>query len=76
MNDDRVVRLLEEIRDGQRALLEQYQQVVRNQEHSIEMQRSAMSRPRTLLAGIAVVIVVVLAIALVLLGYVIRTYGG
>ena len=76
MNDDRVVRLLEEIRDGQRALLEQYQQAVRNQQQSIEMQRSAMSRPRALLVAIAVVILVVLAIALVLLRYVIRTYGA
>ena len=74
MNDDRIVRLLEEIRDGQRALLEQYQQAVKNQEQSIAMQRSAMSRPRALLAAIGVVIVVVLAITLVLLWYVIRTY--
>ena len=76
MNDDRIVRLLEEIRDGQRAVLEQYQQAVKNQEQSIAMQRSAMSRPRALLAAIAVVIVVVLAITLVLLWYVIRTYAS
>jgi CHASE3 domain sensor protein len=76
MNDDRVVRLLEEIRDGQRALLEQYQHAIRNQQQSIEMQRSAMARPRGLLIGIGIVILVVLAIALVLLRYVVRTYGA
>ena len=76
MNDDRVVRLLEEIRDNQRALLEQYQQAIRNQQQSIEMQRSALARPRSLLLGIGVVIVIVLAIALVLLRYILRTYSG
>ena len=76
MNDDRVIRLLEEIRDAQRALLEQYQQARRNQQQSIEMQRSALARPRSLLLVIGIVIVIVLAIALVLLRYVIRAYGG
>ncbi|HEX9894628.1 MAG TPA: hypothetical protein VGA78_11930 [Gemmatimonadales bacterium] len=75
MNDDRVVRLLEEIRDNQRQLLEQYQLALQNQRQSIEMQRAAMARPRGLLVAVGVIIVIVAGIALVLLRYVLRHYA-
>ena len=39
MNDDRIVRLLEEIRDLQRQHVENYKDALRNQEESIRMNR-------------------------------------
>ncbi len=39
MNDDRAIRLLEEIRDLQRQHLENYKEGLRNQRESIELSR-------------------------------------
>lgn len=75
MNDDRVLRLLEEIRDLQQRLLEAYQQALRNQQEAIAAQRTAIARTRKLQVAIGIVIAVVFVVVLVLLNYVIRRYG-
>jgi hypothetical protein len=60
VDDDRVVRLLEEIRDLQRAHVENYKDALRNQEESIRMnkewQRKASLRQIVALIVIAVLI--------------------
>ena len=56
MNDDRVVRLLEEMRDLQRQHVDSYREALRNQAESIRLQQEAMKRVRVILilAGIVV----------------------
>jgi len=53
MTDDQIVQLLREIRDLQQQHLERYQEALRNQQESIQMQRewqvSASRRLRLLL---------------------------
>ena len=60
MNDDRIVKLLEEIRDLQRQHGENYKEALRNQEESIRMnrewQRKASQRQVIALIVIAVVV--------------------
>jgi hypothetical protein len=41
MNDDRVVRLLEEMRDLQRQHVDSYREALRNQAESIRLQQEA-----------------------------------
>lgn len=74
MDDDRVVRLLEEIRDLQREHTVAYRQALRTQAESVELQRSAVGRTRPLYRAIGVVLALVLAIVVVLLVYVLRRY--
>jgi len=50
MNDDRTVRLLEEIRDLQRQHVANYQEAVRNQQESIQLQKTGLRRVRVVLA--------------------------
>jgi len=47
VNDDRIVKLLEEIRDLQRQHVENYKDALRNQEESIKMNREWQRRPRS-----------------------------
>ncbi len=60
MNDDRIVKLLEEIRDLQRQHVENYKDALRNQEESIRMnrewQRKASQRQLIALIVLGVVI--------------------
>ncbi len=60
MNDDRIVKLLEEIRDLQRQHVENYKDALRNQEESIKMnrewQRKASQRQLIALIVLAVVV--------------------
>ena len=44
MTDDQIVQLLREIRDLQRQHLERYQEALRNQQESIQMQREWQER--------------------------------
>lgn len=74
MDEDRIARILEEIRDLQREHADAYQQALRAQAASVELQRSAVGRARRLLAALGVVIALVLVIVLVLLAYVLRRY--
>lgn len=75
MNDDRVARLLEEIRDLQRQQVEAYGRALANQQEAVRMQREGMARARKLLAWIGVVIAIVLVMVLVLLRYILQHYA-
>ena len=68
MNDDRVIRLLEEIRDLQRHHAELYGDALRNQEESIRLQQAGLRRVRLVLgfATIALILVVGMLVLLVL----------
>jgi hypothetical protein len=68
MNDDRIIRLLEEIRDLQRRHSERYGEALRNQEESIRLQQAGLRRVRVVLAfaTIAVVLAVTMLVLLLL----------
>ena len=75
MDDDRVTRVLEEIRDLQRQQAEAYGRALADQQEAVRMQREGIARARTLLAWVGVVIAIVLVMVLVLLRYVLRHYA-
>jgi hypothetical protein len=75
MDEDRLFRLLEEIRDLQRLQVEAYARALVNQQEAVRLQRDAVGRARKLLAALGVVLVIVLVMALVLLRYTLRHYG-
>lgn len=75
MDDDRVTRVLEEIRDLQRQQAEAYGRALADQQEAVRMQREGMARARTLLAWVGVVIAIVLVMVVVLLRYVLRHYA-
>ena len=50
MNDDRVLRVLEEIRDLQRQNVANYEQALRNQQESIRLQEAGLRRVRKIMA--------------------------
>jgi hypothetical protein len=60
MDDDRILRVLEEMRDLQRQSTANYQLALRNQEESIKLQQQGLRRVRVILgmATVALVIVV------------------
>ena len=66
MTDDRVVRLLEELRDLHQAHVENYRQALRNQEESIRLQQAGLRRVRWILlaAGVVLVFAVVVLVGL------------
>lgn len=66
MTDDRIVRVLEEIRDLQREHAERYGEALRNQEESIRLQQTGLRRIRVVL-GFAVLALFVAVGMLVLL---------
>ncbi len=68
MDDDRHLRLLEEIRDLLR-------QQVENQAQVIRTQQEGMARARRLVPAIGVAIGIILFIVLVLLRFVVRRYA-
>jgi hypothetical protein len=75
MDSDRIVKLLEEIRDSQRQMLESHRQALLNQQEAIRAQADALSRGRKLQVGLGLAIAAVLAVVLLLLGYVLRNYS-
>ncbi len=60
MNDERIARLLEEIRDLQRQHGENYREALRNQAESIRLQQVAMKRVRAILIFAGVLLVLLL----------------
>ena len=67
MTDDRLVQLLEEIRDLQQAHALRYEEALRNQQESIRLQQTAIRRVRVILAFAAVVLVLAVGVLLLLL---------
>ena len=68
MNDDQILRVLEEMLQLQRQSTANYQTALRNQEESIRLQQAGLRRVRVILgvATVALVIVVGMLIMLVL----------
>jgi len=75
MDENRLTRLLEEIRDLQRQQVEAYGRALKKQEEAVRLQREGMGRARKVLAGLGLVIVIVLVTVLVLLRYILRHYS-
>jgi CHASE3 domain sensor protein len=67
MNDDRVIRLLEEIRDLQRQHAERYGEALRNQEESIKLQQAGLRRVRVVLAFATIAVILAVAMLVLLL---------
>lgn len=65
MTDDKVIHLLEEIRDLQKEHMQRYGEALRNQQESIRLQQTGLRRVRMIL-GFAV-LALVLAVGMVLL---------
>ncbi len=67
MTDERVVRLLEEIRDLQRQHAERYGEALRNQEESIRLQQAGLRRVRVVLAFATIAVILAVAMLVLLL---------
>ena len=67
MNDDRIIRLLEEIRDLQRQHAERYGEALRNQEESIKLQQAGLRRVRVVLAFATIAVILAVAMLVLLL---------
>jgi hypothetical protein len=67
MTDDRVVQLLEEIRDLQKEHALRYGEALRNQQESIRLQQMGLRRVRIIVTFASVVLVLAIAVLLWLL---------
>jgi hypothetical protein len=75
MTDDRVVQVLEEVRELQRQLLAAYGQALDNQREAIRIQREGARRARLLLGVVGVILMFVFVMVLVMLRYILRHYA-
>ena len=67
MTDDRMIRLLEEIRDLQRQHGERYGEALRNQQESIRLQQAGLRRVRVILAFATVAVILAVGMLVLLL---------
>jgi hypothetical protein len=67
LSDDRIIRLLEEIRDLQRQHGERYGEALRNQQESIRLQQAGLRRVRVILGFAALVLVLAVGTLVLLL---------
>jgi hypothetical protein len=67
MTDDRIVRVLEEIRELQRQHVERYGEALRNQQESIRLQQAGLRRVRVILGFAGVVLVLAVGTLILLL---------
>lgn len=67
MTDDRLIRLLEEIRDLQRQHAERYGEALRNQEESIRLQQAGLRRVRVVLAFATIAVILAVSMLVLLL---------
>jgi hypothetical protein len=67
MDDDRILRVLEEMRDLQRQSTANYQLALRNQEESIKLQQQGLRRVRVILGMATVALVIVVGMLVMLL---------
>ena len=66
MTDDKVIHLLEEIRDLQKEHAQRYGEALRNQQESIRLQQTGLGRVRIILAFAAVALVLTVGVLLLL----------
>jgi len=67
MNDDRVLRVLEEVRDLLRQNVGNYQEALRNQQESINLQKAGLRRVRVILAIATGALILAVAMLVMLL---------
>jgi hypothetical protein len=67
MTDDRIVQVLEEIRDLQRQHVERYGEALRNQQESIRLQQAGLRRVRVILGFATVVLLLAVGMLILLL---------
>jgi hypothetical protein len=67
MTDDRIVQVLEEIRDLQRQHVERYGEALRNQQESIRLQQAGLRRVRVILGFATVVLILAVGMLILLL---------
>jgi hypothetical protein len=67
MTDERMIRLLEEIRDLQRQHGERYGEALRNQQESIQLQQAGLRRVRVILAIATVALILAVTMLVMLL---------
>jgi hypothetical protein len=67
MNDERVLHVLEEMRDLQRQHLANYQEALRNQQESIRLQQAGLRRIRWVLGLATIVLVFAIGMLVMLL---------
>jgi CHASE3 domain sensor protein len=75
MPDDRVIQLLEEIRDLQRQHVERYSEALRNQQESIRLQQAALRRVRIILAFATMALIMAVGMLVLLLLRVVARLG-
>ena len=67
MSDDRIIQLLEEIRDLQRQHVDRYGEALRNQQESIRLQQAGLRRVRIILAFATIVLIMTVGVLVLLL---------
>jgi CHASE3 domain sensor protein len=75
MPDDRVIQLLEEIRDLQRQHVERYSEALRNQQESIRLQQTGLRRVRIILAFATIALIIAVGMLVLLLLRVVARLG-
>jgi hypothetical protein len=65
MSDDRIIQLLEEIRDIGKQNAENYKLALARQEEAIQFQKKALGRVRTILMVVAILIILLVAVPVV-----------
>ena len=75
MDEDRLTRLLEEIKDLQRQQVDAYARALANQQEALRLQREGVGRARKLLAGVGVIIGIILVMVLMLFRYIWQHYA-
>jgi len=75
MNDDRVIRVLEEIRDLQRQNTTNYQEALRNQQESIKLSHTALRRVRVILGLAAIALIIAVGVLVLLIFRVVARLG-
>jgi CHASE3 domain sensor protein len=75
MPDDRVIQLLEEIRDLQRQHVQRYSEALRNQQESIRLQQAALRRVRIILAFATIALITAVGMLVILLLRVVARLG-
>jgi hypothetical protein len=66
VTDDRLIQLLEEIRDLQKEHVQRYGEALRNQQESIRLQQTGLRRVRIILGFAAVALVLTVGVLLLL----------
>lgn len=65
MSDERIIQLLEEIRDIGKQNLENYKLALARQEEAIQLQKKALGRVRTVIIAVVIVLILMVAVPLI-----------